>query len=174
MSTELKFLVRRALQGVVAVVAVGALGVLFMLFLRVEQHALKRNERPIRPGLATGNKQASQNLSDTQSDSLYELFGAKFTVDERTLAEVFSADTLPRMLELGLIKELRRGDVNALLIVDGRLWRARKRETKHQLLVQLRAYNKVHALPTPVQVRDASTKQLLAEISPTAVLSIYL
>jgi hypothetical protein len=168
-----KSTIRTIVQGILGIAALALLGAAFLLFLRVEHNALYRHERPIRPGIKIG-PQVSQRGSQTQSDSLHELLGSKSTEDDRRMTAVFSSDTLPRMLKIGLIKELRRGESNSLMIVNGRMWRARKKETKQELLLQLRSFNKVHNHPTPVQVRDDSTRQLLAEISPTAEVSIFL
>ena len=164
---------RRIGKIVLGVSAVVALGVAFLLFLKMEQRSLYRMGRPNTPDSRSGLQTAPVRPSPG-SDSLRELFNSNITQLDRDQAEVFSKDTLPRMFKLGLIKQLRHSESSTLLIVNGRVWRSRKKEFKREFLTQLRAYNKIHQLPTPTQVRDLETQQLLAEISPAAEVIIFL
>jgi hypothetical protein len=89
----------------------------------------------------------------------------EFTIDERRIARHFAIDTLPGLMQRGLIKKYERHHTVTLLHVAGKLWSERSRFFKESLLSEVSIYNKVNGYAIETRVVDHCSYQLYAQIS---------
>jgi hypothetical protein len=89
----------------------------------------------------------------------------EFTNDERRIARHFAIDTLPGLMQKGLIKKYKRYETVTLLLVTGKIWKERSRFFKESLLTEVLVYNKVHGYALETQVVDHRSQRLYAQAS---------
>lgn len=95
------------------------------------------------------------------------------TADERRIAALFAADTLPALMEKGLVKKYRRTGTATVLTVSGNLWKQRSLFFKNSLLSALFVYNKVNSYAPHVHIVDDRSGRLYAEIVSHAEQKLY-
>lgn len=95
------------------------------------------------------------------------------TVDEQRIAALFAVDTLPGLMEKGLVKKYRRTGTATVLTVSGNLWKQRSLFFKNSLLSALTVYNKVNHYAPRVHIVDDRSGRLYAEIVSSAEKKIY-
>ena len=98
---------------------------------------------------------------------------AECTKDDRRIAALFAADTLPGLMEKGLVKDYRRTDSATVLTVSGNLWKKRSLFFKNSLLTALTAFNKVNRYAPRVHIVDDRSGRLYAEIVSSTEKKIY-
>lgn len=95
------------------------------------------------------------------------------TGDERRVANQFIADTLPRLMKLGLISKYQRDEKVTALYVPGHIWKARTRFVKQSVLTAVSAYNKVNGLSLWTMVLDDRTGTMYAQVLPSNRKELY-
>jgi hypothetical protein len=95
------------------------------------------------------------------------------TEDERRIARRFSADTLPGLMQKGLVQKFVRNASGTLILVNGTLWRARSKFFKQSLLTEVFTFNKVNECELTTDVVDVKSGKLYARVSPSAQMSFY-
>lgn len=93
--------------------------------------------------------------------------------DERRISAMFAADTLPGLIQTGLVKKFEHTDVGTIVTVSGNLWKPRSEFFKYSLLTAIRVYNTVHGYEERTQIMDAATGAVYAEIFPSSVMKCY-
>ena len=97
----------------------------------------------------------------------------EYTSDERRIANHFSADTLPGLMQKGLIRSNRRNESGTCISVIGKLWRCRLEYFKHSFLTEVYIYNKLNDYGLSTMVLDSLSGKLYAQISPFGKIDIY-
>jgi hypothetical protein len=97
----------------------------------------------------------------------------KYTSDEKRIANHFSADTLPGLMQKGLIQTYRRNESGTFISVIGKLWRCRSEYFKHSFLTEVYIYNKFNDYGLSTMVLDSLSGKLHAQISPSGKIDIY-
>ena len=88
----------------------------------------------------------------------------EFSREERRIARHFAIDTLPGLMERGLIVKFERRHNGTLLHVAGRLWKVRSRFFKESLISEISIYNKVNGYAIETRVVDRCSRRLYAEV----------
>ena len=88
----------------------------------------------------------------------------EFTGDERRIARHFAIDTLPGLMQRGLITKYERRHNGTLLHVDGKLWNGRSRFFKENLLSEVSIYNKVNGYAIETRIVDRYSHRLYAQV----------
>jgi hypothetical protein len=83
--------------------------------------------------------------------------------DESRIARHFAADTLPGLMQLGLVKQYKRHQTGTILFVAGKLWKERSRFFKESLLSEALVYNKVNGYELETRIIDHRSQQLYAK-----------
>jgi hypothetical protein len=95
------------------------------------------------------------------------------TKEEHRIAEHFTADTLPGLIKLGLVKKYERRGTGTLLLVDGKIWKKRSRFFKESLLAEMAVYNRVKGFAAESVILDDRSHQLYARVLPEGRKEIY-
>ena len=95
------------------------------------------------------------------------------TGDEQRVADLFIADTLPRLMKKGLITKYVRTEMNTTLFVVGHVWKVRNRFVKENLLTAVAVYNKVNGFNPWTQVLDDRNGTLYAQVLPPDRKEVY-
>jgi hypothetical protein len=121
-----------------------------------------------------GEKPVPLQKSKTQFVRVPPFFSKKeFIPDEKRMANHFSADTLPGLMQKELIQKYRRNTSGTCISVIGRLWRCRSEYFKHSLLTEVSVYNRVNDYELSTTVIDILSGKLYAQISPFGRIDIY-
>lgn len=96
-----------------------------------------------------------------------------FTADERRIAHLFIADTLPRLMKKGLITRYERNAVTTNLMVAGCVWKSRTRFVKESLMTAVSVYNKVNGFSPWSRILDDRTGMLYAQVLPSDRKELY-
>ena len=97
----------------------------------------------------------------------------EITDDERRVAKLFIADTLPRLMKRGLITKYLRNETNTTLLVVGSAWRGRTQFVKESLLAAVLAFNKVNGYNLWTRVLDDRDGTLYAQVLPSDRTELY-
>jgi hypothetical protein len=89
----------------------------------------------------------------------------EFTGDEGRIAQHFTIDTLPGLMQRGLIMKYERHQTGTLLHVAGKLWKERSRFFKESLLAEVLIYNKVNGYAVETLVVDHCSHRVYAHVS---------
>ncbi len=89
-------------------------------------------------------------------------FLKKPTGEEMRIARHFETDTLPGLMQRGLIRRYERRDAGTLLHVEGKIWKKRSRFFQESLLTEVLVYNKVMRFSPVTLVVDSSSQRLYA------------
>jgi hypothetical protein len=92
---------------------------------------------------------------------------------EKKMANHFMSDTLPGLLQKGLIQRYGRNNSGTCIAVNGRLWKNRSIFFKQSLLAEILAYNTVHDYDVSTMILDSVSGKLYAQISPPAKVDIF-
>jgi hypothetical protein len=87
----------------------------------------------------------------------------EFSNNERRIARHFAVDTLPGLMQRGLIKRYERHNTWTMLHVEGKVWKKRSRFFKVSLLTEVLAYNKVNGYALNTRIVDHHSKELYAQ-----------
>jgi len=85
--------------------------------------------------------------------------------DVRRIARHFAMDTLPGLMQDGLIKKYERHETVTILLVVGKIWKERSRFFKESLLAEVLVYNKVNGYALETQIVDHHSQRLYAQAS---------
>ena len=96
-----------------------------------------------------------------------------FSTEERRIAAMFVADTLPRLMKMGLITKYERNETNTTVLVAGSIWKARTHFVKDSLLKAVSVYNRVNGFAQPTIILDDHTGVLYAQVLPSDKREIY-
>ena len=93
--------------------------------------------------------------------------GQLFVKDEMRISNLFVEDTLPRLIQYGLVKKYELTQFRTVLFVNGRLWKQRSHFFKNCLLTEILVHNKINGYSPETQIVDNQSKRLFATISPS-------
>lgn len=96
-----------------------------------------------------------------------------FTADERRIARLFIADTLPKLMNKGLIIRYERNAIATNLRVAGRVWKARTRIVKESLMTAVSVYNRVNGFSPWTRILDDRTGMLYAQVLASGQKELY-
>lgn len=96
-----------------------------------------------------------------------------FTADEKRIAHRFLNDTLPGLIQMGLVKRYERRESGTLITVAGHVWKRRSQFFRLSFLTEVMEYNKVNGYEFRTQVKDSISGNLYAEISSQAKMKFY-
>jgi hypothetical protein len=105
-----------------------------------------------------------RNLRSADRFSFSRMFDTP-SRDEQRIARHFEMDTLPGLMQRGLIRKYERRDSGTLLLVEGKIWRQRSRFFRESLLTEMLVYNKVNGFASTTHVADYSSHRLYARAS---------
>jgi hypothetical protein len=97
----------------------------------------------------------------------------EFSGDEDRIAKLFIADTLPRLMKMGLISKFERNETITTMMVPGRIWRKRTRFVKESLLTAVSAYNRVNGYSPWTRILDDRTGTMYAQVLPSDKKELY-
>ncbi len=115
--------------------------------------------------LEPGTRPAHAYCARTEADFHWWQKPAELSADEQRIARHFVTDTLPGLLQLGLIRKYERRAAGTLLLVEGKIWKERSRFFQESLLTEVLIYNKVNRFEPTTQVADYSSLRLYARAS---------
>jgi len=95
------------------------------------------------------------------------------SLDEKRIAKHFAADTLPGLMQKGLIQKYQRTASGTSIAVSGRLWRKRSKYFKTSLLKEVFVFNKVQGYELSAKIIDSLSGKLYAYISPSTKMDFY-
>ena len=93
--------------------------------------------------------------------------------DEKRIAKHFAADTLPGLMQKGLIHRYQRNASGTAIAVNGKLWRKRSKFFKTSLLTEVLVFNKVQGYKLSTKIIDSLSGKLYAYISPSTKMDFY-
>jgi hypothetical protein len=93
--------------------------------------------------------------------------------DEKRIARHFAADTLPGLMQKGLIRRYLRSASGTSIAVDGKLWKKRSKFFKTSLLTEVSVFNKVQGYELSTRITDNFSGKLYAYLSPEAKIDFY-
>lgn len=97
----------------------------------------------------------------------------EFDKEDQRIATRFVTDTLPGLIQIGLIKKYERRKLGTLVTVSGTLWIKCSSFFKKSLLLEMYIYNKVNQYELTTYVKDNQSWELYAQITPTKMMEIY-
>jgi uncharacterized membrane protein len=107
------------------------------------------------------------------ADSTPITAAAEFTEEEQRTAKHFIADTLPVLMQRGLIKKYERRETGTIVLVAGGMWKKRSLFFKERFLAEILTHNKVNGYEVRTQVVDSRSGKVYARISPMAKIEFY-
>ncbi len=137
--------------------------VLGLALLAIIFSAIEHSNRPII------KHETSQNLSIPHS--FHPVI--EFSRDEHRIAKLFIADTLPRLMKMGLISKFKRNETMTTMMVSGHIWKARTRFVKESLLAAVSVYNRVNGFSVWTRILDDRTGALYAQVLPSDKKELY-
>jgi hypothetical protein len=87
--------------------------------------------------------------------------------DERRIAQHFAIDTLPGLMQRGLIKKIERRQLGTMVFVAGSIWKKRSRFFKESMLTEVIVYNKVNGYALETRIVDHRSQRLYAHALST-------
>ena len=96
-----------------------------------------------------------------------------YSDDERRVARLFIADTLPRLMKKGLITKYERNETGTTLLVVGRVWKGRTRFVKQSLLTAVSVFNKVNDYNLWTMILDDRDGTMYAQVLPSDRRELY-
>jgi hypothetical protein len=93
--------------------------------------------------------------------------GQLFVNDEMRISNLFVEDTLPRLMQYGLVKKYELTQFKTILFVNGKLWKQRSQFFKHCLLTEILIHNKVNGYAPETHIVDNQSRRLFAKITPS-------
>jgi hypothetical protein len=119
------------------------------------------------------NKILEQKSKYRMTSTLSPVHFNEFSIDEERIAKLFVTDTLPGLMQRGLIKKYERNESGTFLKVAGILWKKRSVFFKQSLLTEVFVHNKVNGYEPSTEVVDYRTGKLYASISTSAKMKFY-
>ena len=99
--------------------------------------------------------------------------GQPYVEDEVRISNLFAEDTLPRLIQFGLVKKYEVTQFKTTLLVNGKMRKQRSQFFKHCLLTEILFHNKVNGYSSETQVVDDQSRRLIAKISPSFKFTYY-
>jgi hypothetical protein len=93
--------------------------------------------------------------------------------DEKRIAKHFAADTLPGLMQKGLIRRYLRNASGTSITVNGKLWKKRSKFFKMSLLTEVSVFNRVQGYELSTRITDNLSGKLYAYLSPEAKIDFY-
>lgn len=122
-----------------------------------------------RSDTAIMEKQTKYGLTCTSENTP----AAQFSLDEQRVATHFIVDTLPGLMQKGLIKKYTREKSGTMVLVAGKIWNERTVFFRECLLKELFIYNKVNGFEPSTRVVDSRSGKLYAEITPPTQIEFF-
>ena len=112
--------------------------------------------------------------SEFRLDSLARVsYLASVTAEDKRISRKFVTDTIPRLLQNGLLVRYLALSSSTRLLVHASRWRSRSSFFKASLLLEASIHDKVVGRAVPVEVRDERSGELLACADPPSSLAIF-
>jgi hypothetical protein len=125
-------------------------------------------------------KQLSNIKVETHYDTLCPIFthnestkSVASNADEKRIARHFAVDTMPGLMQAGLIKKYQRNNKGTCLFVTGNMWIDRSKFFKSCLLTEIYTYNKVNGYGLSTTIMDNVSGKLYAQMSSSAKMDFY-
>ena len=99
--------------------------------------------------------------------------GLSFANEEVRISNLFAEDTLPRLLQYGLVKRYELTPGRTTLFVNGRMWKHRSGFFKNCLMREILIHNKVNGFSSETHIIDNRSSKLVARISPSHKITLY-
>ena len=115
----------------------------------------------------TNNGILAQRQSFHASSSTFLPQGKLFDKDEERISNLFVEDTLPRLIQFGLVKKYELTQFKTLLYVNGNMWKQRSQYFKNCLLTEILIHNQINGYSPETQIVDNQTRTVYARISPS-------
>lgn len=115
----------------------------------------------------TNNGILAQRQAFRASSSTFLPQGKPFDTDDERISNLFVEDTLPRLIQFGLVKKYELTQVKTLLYVNGKMWKQRSQYFKNCLLTEILVHNKIDGYSPETQIVDNQTRRVYARISPS-------
>jgi hypothetical protein len=135
--------------------------VIFIAFLFIRQ--------PVKP--------LSNSSAETQVNTLCPLFTRTnihaHDAYEKRIARHFAVDTMPGLMQAGLLRKYQRTNKGTRLFVTGKMWKARSQFFRTCLLTEVFTYNKVNGYELSTAIIDGISGKLYARISSSAKMEFY-
>ena len=99
--------------------------------------------------------------------------GQPFINDEMRISNLFAEDTLPRLIQYGLVKRYELTQFRTVLFVNGKMWKQRSEFFKNCLLTEILVHNKINGYAPETQIVDNQSRRLFAKISPSFAVRFF-
>ena len=116
---------------------------------------------------------SGQRAKHHQTTGSLSLQFSDVSADEQRISRLFATDTLPRLLQHGLVMKYERDESGTILKVAGDLWKGRSLFFKRSLLTERVVYNGVNGYEPSTQIRDYRTGHIFAAIKASAWIELY-
>ncbi len=93
--------------------------------------------------------------------------------DEKRIAKHFAVDTLPGLMQKGLIQKYQRTASGTSIAVSGGLWRKQSKFFKTSLLKEVFVFNEVQGYELSTKIIDGLSGKLYACISSSTKMDFY-
>ena len=115
-----------------------------------------------------GRRESTKNLNTVSLPQ-----GQTYANDEARISSLFVEDTLPRLMQFGLVKKYELTRSRTILFVSGKLWKQRSPFFKHSLLTEILVHNKINGYSSDTHIVDDQSRRLFAKISPSHKFEFY-
>ena len=99
--------------------------------------------------------------------------GQPFVKDEMRISNLFVEDTLPCLIQYGLVKKYELTQFRTILFVNGKMWKQRSPFFKDCLLREILVHNKINGYSPETQIVDNQSRRLFATISPSLTFTFF-
>ncbi len=99
--------------------------------------------------------------------------GQPFINDEMRISNLFAEDTLPRLIQYGLVTKYELTQFRTTLFVNGKLWKQRSPFFKDCLLTEILVHNKINGYSPETQIVDNQSRKLFAKISASFTFAFF-
>ncbi len=89
------------------------------------------------------------------------------------ISNLFVEDTLPRLIQYGLVKKYELTQCKTVLFVNGKLWKQTSQFFKDCLLKEILVHNKINGHAPETLIIDNQSKRLCAAISPSYAVTFF-
>jgi hypothetical protein len=93
--------------------------------------------------------------------------------DEERISNLFVEDTLPRLIQFGLVKKYELTQWQTVLYVNGNMWKQRSQYFKNCLLTEILVHNRINGYSPKTQIIDNHSRRLFAKISPPSTFTFF-
>lgn len=105
--------------------------------------------------------------------NFYAFRGVPSGADDMRISNLFVEDTLPRLIQYGMVKKYELTQHGTTLSVNGKLWKQTTPFFKNCLLTEILIHNRFNGYAAETHVVDNRSKKLFAAIGPSFAFTFF-